>query len=65
MKYERDGRVAGMRETMKWNLFYLYTREQNIGKISATAIKIHDLKLFGIADWCLNFYLTHLSLLGN
>lgn len=56
MKYERDGRVAGMQETMKWNLFYLYTREQSVGKISATAIKIHDVKLFGIADRCLNFY---------
>lgn len=56
MKYERDGRVAGMRETMKWNLFYHYTREQSVGKISATAIKIHDRKLFGIADQCLNFY---------
>lgn len=41
---------------MTWNLFYLYTREKCVGKIFATAIKIHDLKLFDIADLFLNFY---------
>lgn len=56
MRDERDRRVAGKQKIRTWNLFYFKTREQHVDKIFATAIEIHDLQNFGIADQCQNFY---------